>query len=57
MKQTFICARCGRKVTEYPALSRRDNKSYVCTPCGQMEALDDFFGFVKGGEKHDKRKK
>lgn len=28
----------------YPALSRRDNKTYICSPCGTQEALDDFFG-------------
>lgn len=26
-----------------PALSRRDNKTYVCNDCGLSEAMDDFF--------------
>lgn len=25
-----------------PALSRKDNKTYVCSACGTQEALDDF---------------
>lgn len=25
-----------------PALSRRDNKTYICSPCGLSEAMDDF---------------
>jgi hypothetical protein len=26
----------------YPALSRRDNKTYICSPCGNREAFEDF---------------
>lgn len=26
----------------YPALSRRDNRTYICSPCGTEEALQDF---------------
>jgi len=43
-----ICPRC--KVNELNprlpgnALSRRDNKSYICPECGTDEALIDFFG-------------
>lgn len=29
-----ICPRCNRKITIYPALSRRDNKTYICSQCG-----------------------
>jgi len=25
-----------------PALSRKDNKTYVCSPCGNSEAFEDF---------------
>jgi predicted RNA-binding Zn-ribbon protein involved in translation (DUF1610 family) len=25
-----------------PALSRKDNKTYICSPCGTGEAFDDF---------------
>jgi len=36
----------GVKKTEimpaYPALSRRDNKTYICSPCGNREAFEDF---------------
>lgn len=27
---------------EYPALSRRDNKTYICSTCGTAEALADW---------------
>lgn len=26
------------------AISRRDNKTEICSACGTMEALEDFFG-------------
>lgn len=50
------CPRCGINFyTPYgvtyrdgmplpPALSREDNKTYICSPCGTDEALEDFFG-------------
>jgi hypothetical protein len=28
----------------YPALSRIDNKTYICPECGQDEAMRDFAG-------------
>lgn len=31
-----------------PALSREDNKTYICSPCGTDEALADFFGSMEG---------
>lgn len=39
------CPRCKRKVMKIPiqinALSRRDNKTYICSDCGAEEALID----------------
>ena len=42
-----ICPRCGENTlrTDRPvlnALSRTDNKTYVCNGCGTSEALEDF---------------
>ena len=28
----------------FPALSRADNKTYICSPCGTDEAMRDFSG-------------
>ena len=54
---TVLCPRCAvRSYTEYgsgedptpeapfPALSRMDNETYICSPCGQEEAMRDFTG-------------
>ena len=35
------CPRCGCEITEYPALSRRDNQTDICSRCGQLEATAD----------------
>jgi hypothetical protein len=43
--ETRHCPRCGQKrMTKYPALSRLDNKSQVCSECGTDEALTAFIG-------------
>ena len=37
------CPRCGiKRMTKYPALSRLDNESHICSECGTAEAMDDF---------------
>lgn len=36
-------------IGQYPgAISRRDNKTEICSPCGNREAFEDFFGSGKG---------
>ena len=37
------CPRCGKTYTDFPALSRRDNKTYICPDCGVDEAMEDYF--------------
>tara|TARA_R100001244_G_scaffold68747_1_gene56193 strand:- start:80 stop:253 length:174 start_codon:yes stop_codon:yes gene_type:complete len=36
------CPRCKRMYRGFPALSRRDNKTEICSDCGTAEALSDF---------------
>ena len=38
------CPRCGKNYDGYPALSRIDNATNICPPCGTAEALEDFAG-------------
>ena len=42
--RTFVCPRCKESWTGHPALSRVDNKTDICSPCGTQEGLDDYFG-------------
>ena len=39
-----LCPRCGNFYDKpyIPALSRKDNKTYVCSDCGVAEAMLDF---------------
>ena len=34
-----VCPRCDSAITTSPALSRRDNKTDICSDCGTVEAL------------------
>ena len=41
-----ICPKCGNKIVGYPAISRRDNKTEICSYCGQIEALEDMAKYL-----------
>ena len=36
------CPRCGKSMNGFPALSRKDNKTEICSQCGQEEAMEAF---------------
>jgi len=38
------CPNCKDTVTDFPAISRRDNATEICSQCGNDEALADYFG-------------
>ena len=38
-----ICPKCHKLYKGFPAISRRDNKTEICSQCGQIEALEDFW--------------
>ena len=44
----WVCPRCGKETTDFPALSRRDNETEICSKCGTEEAMIDFFIAQKG---------
>ena len=52
-----VCPKCHKKYTDYPALSRRDNKTYICPDCGVREALEDYYGSIKESEEEKGGKK
>ena len=43
IREKNVCPLCGSEDMEYPAISRKDNKTKICSACGQAEALKDFF--------------
>ena len=38
------CPDCKDTVTDFPAISRRDNRTEICSDCGTREALEDYYG-------------
>lgn len=43
-RKNALCPMCGEIYSGYPALSRRDNKTEICSHCGEQEAMADFMG-------------
>jgi hypothetical protein len=41
-KEIWICPRCKNHVQGYGAVSRRDQKTTICSCCGAEEAMFDF---------------
>lgn len=39
-----VCPRCGVEYDGFPAISRFDNKTDICSHCGVEEGLQDYFG-------------
>lgn len=42
------CPICGNPLGKYPAISREDNKTKICSNCGTLEALAAFKESLKG---------
>ena len=51
MAKDNTCPICGCEIEGVPAISRRDNKSEICSKCGVEEALSDYFNYDNKGEK------
>ena len=43
----WICPKCGKSTTTYPAISRTDNETEICSMCGIDEALKDWSNHLK----------
>lgn len=46
MEEIKICPRCKKTYKGYPALSRYDNVTEICSQCGVEEALNDFYNAI-----------
>ena len=49
------CPKCGGLLGKRPALSRRDNKTDICSECGYKEAMEDAEEIIKKYNKEEKR--
>ena len=45
VNDTPICPICKNKIIGVPALSRKDNKTKICSQCGTNEALEQFIKY------------
>ena len=41
-----ICPLCNCEIQGYPAISRKDNKTEICSRCGEAEAWVDFLVYL-----------
>ena len=44
LSDPWKCPHCKDTVTDFPAISRRDNRTEICSDCGITEALEDELG-------------
>lgn len=42
-----VCPRCHKDYSERPAISRKDNKTEICSNCGMQEAMFNFINNIK----------
>lgn len=50
MADSYICGICKVEKTydeDFPALSRKDNKTDLCSKCGQNEAMSEYMEYIK----------
>lgn len=48
------CPICGKSLGKYPAISREDNKTKICSNCGTLEALAAFKESLKDDKTDEK---
>ena len=53
---TKICPRCNKAIIGNSAISRKDNKTEICSNCGTLESLEQFIKFNKEKQKNGKEK-
>lgn len=41
------CPKCNKEYIGYPAISREDNETEICSECGTKEAIDEFMKWKK----------
>ena len=49
-----VCPICNKKIGKYPAISRKDNKTEICSNCGTLEAIAAFEESVKDEKTNEK---
>lgn len=47
------CPRCGKTTVDYPALSRTDNKTNICSQCGTDEAMENWARYIQSQKEQE----
>lgn len=42
-----VCPKCHKKIYGYPAISRIDNCTEICSDCGVHEAIEIYLNYSK----------
>ena len=50
-----ICPICGKEYSDHPAISRKDNKTEICSKCGTMEAVEEFINEFMINKENDSK--
>lgn len=56
LKKSKKCPICHKKIVGYPAISRKDNETEICSECGIVEALNDFYAYELWGDKSERKR-
>lgn len=48
-----ICPSCGKEYLGHPAISRKDNKTLICSDCGVKEAIQQYLEHISTKEVKD----
>lgn len=48
-----VCPICNKELGQYPALSREDNKTKICSECGMKEALQAFIKHTEENQNNE----
>ena len=48
------CPLCGKEFNEFPAISRKDNKTEICSKCGHLEAIEVYLNAMLDNKEQDK---
>lgn len=49
MENKKKCPKCNQYYSGYPAISRKDNKTEICSECGMKEAFEVFKKYYSKG--------
>ena len=53
MLEVRVCPICNQSYTDYPAISRIDNETEICTSCGVAEAFINYIEYMESNKNEE----